>query len=263
MTPAAQLGRCAIQSQPAFDLASIAGLQAWYKADAGVLDASDNPITVDGTAAKTWQDQSGNNRHLTQATAGARALWKAAIQNSLPVMRFDGADDRFSTASLTLGTAGRSIFVVCSRPNWATSAYAAAVGIAHGPTAGQSLFVSTLASAQDWVGGDAIATGAGYNSTQNPRWVGALGLTGAAFHVINSNLSAAAASLQVDGVALTPRVSSVAALPSTTAALFVGDSGASNFFTGDLGEVLVYDSALAAGDIATIFGYLKTRWGTP
>jgi hypothetical protein len=43
----------------AFDPKVLSGLQLWLKADTGVLDASDNPITVDSTAIKTWQDQSG------------------------------------------------------------------------------------------------------------------------------------------------------------------------------------------------------------
>ena len=55
-------------SKPAagFSPSDIAGLVLWLKSDAGVLDASDNPITADSTQVKTWQDQSGKYNRCIQ-----------------------------------------------------------------------------------------------------------------------------------------------------------------------------------------------------
>lgn len=82
-------------------------LRAWYRADAGLLDASDAPITVDGTAIKTWQDQSGNGHHLTQATAGKRPTYKTGAMNGLPGVRCDGVSrflDHLAGADIVAGT---------------------------------------------------------------------------------------------------------------------------------------------------------------
>ncbi len=94
----------------AFDPKVLSGLQLWLKADTGVLDASDNPITVDSTGVKTWQDQSGNNRHATQATSASRPIWRSSANglNGLPgiendtTAKFLGATANLFTTSVTL-----------------------------------------------------------------------------------------------------------------------------------------------------------------
>lgn len=88
-------------------------LLAWYKADAGVLDASDNPITADSTAVKTWQDQSGNGRHLVQNTSASRPVFRTVANSfsSLPALEASGSQFLENTA-LSLGS-DVSVYVVC------------------------------------------------------------------------------------------------------------------------------------------------------
>lgn len=88
-------------------------LLAWYKADAGVLDASDNPVTADSTAVKTWQDQSGNGRHLVQNTSASRPVFRTAANSfsSLPALEASGSQFLENTA-LSLGS-DVSVYVVC------------------------------------------------------------------------------------------------------------------------------------------------------
>ena len=97
----------------------IAGLQAWFKADAGTS------TTTDGVGISQWDDQSGNANHATQATGANQPLYKVGILNSLPVVRFDGSNDSLSCAASaalkpvslfavvqpTDFTAGRPIFI--------------------------------------------------------------------------------------------------------------------------------------------------------
>jgi hypothetical protein len=63
-------------------------LQLWLKADAG--------ISVSGSAVTQWNDQSGNLRHHTQATAGNRPAYIAAsdpyLFNHQPTVRFTRAN---------------------------------------------------------------------------------------------------------------------------------------------------------------------------
>jgi hypothetical protein len=92
-------------------LPTIAGQTIWLKADTGVLNNSD-ATAVAGETVKTWQDQSGNNYHLTQATDGLRPIYRAteATLNSKPVLDFDGVDNfLLRTTDTILGT-GRTIF---------------------------------------------------------------------------------------------------------------------------------------------------------
>lgn len=69
--------------------ASFGNMEAWWKADSFAL--ADN--TAIGGGGNEWQDQSVNNRDGTQATAGARPLFRTNIFGSMPSVRFDGSDD--------------------------------------------------------------------------------------------------------------------------------------------------------------------------
>lgn len=58
--------------------------------DADLISSSD------GNALSVWNDLSGNSRTLSQGTASFRPIFKVGIVNGHSVVRFDGADDRFS-----------------------------------------------------------------------------------------------------------------------------------------------------------------------
>ena len=58
------------------------------------LDAADAAtITSSGGLVSQWNDKSGNARHATQSTSGARPIYGATQFNSLPGVTFDGTDD--------------------------------------------------------------------------------------------------------------------------------------------------------------------------
>jgi hypothetical protein len=63
------------------------GLQAWYKADTGV--------TTDGSGnVSQWNDQSGNNKHATQSTAGNQPLLSSTLMpigSNMPVIAYGSA----------------------------------------------------------------------------------------------------------------------------------------------------------------------------
>ncbi len=73
----------------------IVGLQWWFKADSLALSDAD-PVS-------SWLDSSGNGYTATQATGINQPLYKTAILNGLPVVRFDGSNDKLTTASITHG----------------------------------------------------------------------------------------------------------------------------------------------------------------
>jgi len=85
------LFHCALLAQMPTDYA---GLQMWVKADAGVI--------VNGAMqVEMWTDQSGNNQELVQNSNALKPLLIENELNGLPVIRFDGANDRMNFAELT------------------------------------------------------------------------------------------------------------------------------------------------------------------
>lgn len=77
-------------------LSDLSGLQAWYKADAGTSSV------VDGAALSAWDDQSGNGRHLAQATGANQPLFQTNEQNGLPGVQFVTDDSMTSALSMAL-----------------------------------------------------------------------------------------------------------------------------------------------------------------
>jgi hypothetical protein len=82
---------------------AITDLEMWLDADAITGLVNNDPVA-------TWADQSGNANDATQATAGARPVYKTNIVNGLPVVRFDATDDGMTTP-LTVATPYTIIYV--------------------------------------------------------------------------------------------------------------------------------------------------------
>ena len=74
-------------SPSAWTPASIDGLALW-------LDASDeSTITLSSGAVSQWNDKSGNARHATQGTSDDRPVVQVAAINGRNALRFDGTND--------------------------------------------------------------------------------------------------------------------------------------------------------------------------
>jgi hypothetical protein len=55
-------------------------------------------LAVNNSPVKRWEDQSGNARHLLQATIANQPLWIASAQNGRPAVRADGTNDYLRVA---------------------------------------------------------------------------------------------------------------------------------------------------------------------
>jgi len=88
---------------------TIAGLKLW-------LDANDeSTITKDGSdLVSQWDDKSEEGNNVVQATGSSQPLWVENIQNSLPIIRFDGVNDNLKRATYVNGelTQPNTIFYV-------------------------------------------------------------------------------------------------------------------------------------------------------
>lgn len=228
------LGGAAAPSLP-----SIAGQQLWLDAADPATwfqdDAGTTPAVSDGDPVGRIDDKSGNARHATQATGTRRGALKLAVQNGKPVVRFDGVDDYLTFATnFTLGTA----FVVANFTGGATF-----------PT-----FNAILASTTNQ-GVFRGAPGTTSWRSNGPPTDGVLGATLAVDGVTTLNLVTLSAFHVSDGTVV----------PLTLAGYELGRDSADDTraWQGDLCELILYDTALSAGNRALVRAYLKAKWGTP
>lgn len=245
----------------AFSPASVTGLQAWYKADAGTS------TTTDGVAISQWSDQSGNARHLVQATGASQPLYKAAIQNGLPVVRFDGTNDGLiydAGAAFLSNVAATGFAVFVPRGASAGSGDGRILSTAAVTGAAQD-FNSTAASIFVDVSSEATAgpypTTTYFNSGAHTST--ATVATGTSRQT-STVYDGANGSMYQNGT-LDP--AAFAAVSSFTIRLISTGSdtglGASSFFNGDVCELLLYVGALGTTDRVNVQNYLKSKWNTP
>ena len=215
-------------SDPPFTPKSIPGLKLWLKADA---------ITglVDNDPVGTWPDVSGNGNDAIQLTAAQKPLYKIAILNGYPVVRFDGVDDFCQAAGL--GTIVQPLTIV--------------------------MVVLTTSTATNKTPFDSIATTACtvyFNTTM--RLNAGLEFTVAgdtSWHVVSAVINGTTSALVKDGVV----TSGNAGTNSLTTGLRLGVSrlGSATFLPGDIAEVCLYIRALADSDRRRLESYLGSKYG--
>lgn len=205
-----------------------AALCAQWKADAiGGLS--------DGDPISTWTDTTSGAYALTQ-TGSARPTYKTNIQNGLPVARFASASSQFLAVS--------SVFGISAQP------FSIAAVWSHGGNA------QALCQFNNDTGG-CYTTGA-----TTLGWNCGAGITIAcsqAVHVTVGVGNGASSLIAVDGTVTTGS----AGTRAPTGGFKVGSerTGTSFFLNGDIGEIIVTNTALSTTDRQTLEGYLAYKWG--
>ncbi len=141
--------------------ASAANLYLWLKADAG--------ITESGGLISQWDDQSGNGYNAT-ASLTLRPAYNATGLNSLPIVTFDGSNDRMG---VTLG-ADQTAFTLCFVARTTTQVqFDGLMGFASGAGSGTGAMafeISTVASLDVWINNVAATGRMGNNTFPNTTW---------------------------------------------------------------------------------------------
>jgi hypothetical protein len=221
-------------SGSSFTPSSIAGLELWLAADAIVGKVDADPIA-------TWTDASGAGHDATQATGANQPLYKTGIVNGKPVLRFDAVND---SMGLTLAAdASRTIFIV-------------------GKQAANTSFVTML----DFGGGNSakVYNGGASNWTYGTNQAVAdvnLGAVTTVFTVITLRVNSAAS--------LDAHINNGAANTfdpddsiTTATSVFVGSrNGGSEWWNGDIAEIISYSNALSNTDRDSVRTYLGAKYG--
>jgi hypothetical protein len=217
----------------------IAGLQGWWKADALSLS--------DGDPVATWTDSSGEGNDAA-GVGGARPLFKTAIQNGLPVVRWDGVDDVMVLPTNAFTALTQATVFLVIRTDTDTPVGEDKTGLwEFGSSADFTHYPFTDGNIYEACGSTVR------KSTGNP----ALNLA-TTFRVYCVTSASGAWTSYLDNVQhFTTGVNTVG-FPSVVE---FGHSGGIYFCDGDWGECLIYDSALSAGDRTAVYDHLVDKWG--
>lgn len=234
--------------------AALPSLQVWYYADDGKqFNKSATPI-ANSTAVTSWQNAGGLASHDWNSTGGKRPTFITPAKNGLGAVRFSPS----ATSELTINPIAymRSLAGVTM-----------AIAFKSSNTGGGTRIVSTTdtngfrwgQSGTQWLGGFAGATFTVDTVTADTNW----------HHIIlnydgsqtgNANRFQA----RLDGTPLSLTFTgTVGTITSATATTFYGgldSTGNSNYFDGDIGELMFWTRTLAPGEISTVENYLTTKW---
>ena len=215
---------------------NIAGCELWLAADKIVGH-------VDGDAIGTWSDASGLGHDATQATGANQPLYKTAIINGLPVVRFDGSNDSLSVAGITNNDATRTVFVVLKDI-----------------TAGVKLLFSLAGSSSN--SATIFQDGSGVYQYEKTQAAGTVTF-GTALHTpalltLRFNSTSSADAFFNNGTAT--NFDPDDGYQSGSNPLAIG-TGLSTWWNGDIAEIISYNTALADADVDTVRNYLGGKYG--
>lgn len=214
-----------------------AGLKTWLRGDVGLYAEPGRftPALADGALVGGWADSSGSANHWSQATGTKQPTLKTAIRNGRNVVLLDGVDD-FMDATVN----------AINGPTWTLLVVHQTVGdgIILGPTSGNN----QVRVGQS--GGNVLSM---YDGGNNPlsgtlavartSWRYDTWQSGPHFYSngVNYDAGGAIGSLAIGRLGI---LSDGTTLPTS----------------GYVGEVIIYDSLLSAGDLALMHGYAASGW---
>ena len=215
---------------------TISGLTCWLKADAGLTVENTNQVSA-------WADQSGNGYNFTQTTAGYRPT---VVRHSSghKALSFDGTDDFMlagSAMSNVVTAAAHTVFIVLKHENSSVRNYILAdeygyLGFRRSSTNNWSVF--------------------SYDGTTDE--VTKAASTDLAY--IMHRHASGTMYLSTNGGAESS--TTTGSISDLTGALRIGKGLEENEMLGYIFEILVYNTALSAGDIASVNEYLTAKYIT-
>ena len=236
------------------------GLTLHFRADSGVYsnDVGTIPAT-DGSTVGMWSNVGyyAGGSLISPDGSGLQPTYHTGVLNGLPVVRFDGSDDRM--------TAGLAFTSFLGLSSWTIFAVFEADSVsATGPEGynSQAIFMDS--------GGN---VGMPVRSASGVPKVMAYSYTGAAYppaQTFNTNqftfavatLGGGLVSIQSAGAgsATTGTVTSAAGGNTAGSGLRVGMGSGSQWLDGDIAELLFYNRTLAADEWLSVTSYLNTKY---
>jgi hypothetical protein len=237
----------------------VSGLTGWWDASdlSTLFDATSggSAVAADGGVAR-WEDKSGNGRHWTQGTSQWRPARKTSVRNSLDVLRLDASDDRMQSSVWQWQD-------ITSLDEWSAFAVAKAATIStnSGTNQNQAIIAEGNSSnaafyfrSTGLVGGQVLGPGFAWQNVTASYTAG----DWKAFSLVFD--TSADFAIRVNG-------GSPGTLSSPGQPYFTGITpylgwmpSGSQYFDGDIAEVIFYNVALSATDREAVESYLIDKW---
>lgn len=231
-----------------FSPTSIPGCQLWFDAPDG------NTITVSGSNVTQWRDKSANAQVLSQGTTLNQGTYITSPQNGLRVVSLS-AGKTYTGGTLPVnGLTNMSIFAVVNNntsqnPTPPTSG--TGYSFLRWPETGAwgIVEVNALSGFVDW----RFGTG----QVNNYAYANFPTAAGSNYNLLMVSKAGTAEAAYQNGNLLSNYTAGSTTIANTSSAFFIGSSNATN----NIGEIIVYTSALATSQRQQIEGYLAWKWG--
>lgn len=240
----------ATEAQP-FKPTDIAGCRLW-------IDAADtSTVTLNGSLVSQVLDKSGNGNTASQGTASLQFQYILAAHNGNNTFRANADFTAYMRGGMSGLTQTSTLFIVVSRPDIFYSASAMFSSGNNDDNTGLTFIA---------LGGDqTIDMRVGTSSSGDPFFFAA-NPTYTGTYSQFTNLSTLTTVQQYQDGALVASGTGSVAVDSLGSYILGGydyQGGQPFNLTGDLSEVIVYDSVLDPTEQAIVEAYLKMKWGTP
>jgi hypothetical protein len=227
-----------------YDVLSISGLTFWLRAES-LLSSLSN-----GGSVTSWTDNtSGLGYSVSQGTAANEPTFVTNALNTYPIVRFDGTDDVLAGTTtldqiVDAGGTKYSAFIVFS----ATGGGAGESIISD--TSGAGNFGLTLPAgpqvqANHNAGTETIATNISLSTSYLFNWV--LSTTPDFYSYLN-------------GAGFTNAAPTVATTVTGTLNIGADNTGAAGYFSGDIAEIITFNTELSSTDRQTVNTYLCRKY---
>jgi hypothetical protein len=221
------------------------GLVLWLRADMGVTQA--------GGFVSNWADQSGHGNDASQATGANQPTFDNYVINGRPGVRFTG-----NTVSLTSGTnllpGGSARHIIAVIKCGSSAAPGGPIIVFRQTAPWFAAYLYTLGAAT-YAYSDAVSVTTAYTSPPT------IASTAFEWEVASAGTGTANLTTSLNGTLEAAPTGNVAT-ESGNAGFVIGNApNVSQFFDGDICELLVYDHVLAANELIAVRGYLFSRYG--
>jgi len=238
----------ASEAEGSVDPRSIAGLALW-------LDGTEQ-LDVSGSVVTRWHDLSGNARDAVPADGGSQAPTASSGIHGLGTVHFVAQSSQMLvTPWAGPGGSAMTVFVVAS--GYPQSAVRFQLASTQAPCV---IFPYDVAVASD--------AGADFGFLVSGEPFARVPVDPTRPQLLTARFEAGATFTYNDGKLAEQHLPGPTSLPQGQT-LTIGGSlpllsapyTASQFFGGDLGEILIYDTSLSDGDRGAIEAYLRNKWG--
>lgn len=229
------------------NIATLPNLQVWY-------DAADStvftPAPTNGSTFTQWSDKSAFAHNANSGSASIRPTYQTNVLNGKSVVRMDGVNDQLTInpATWAASLSGFTIYIVAKN--------------------------STISGTRTLTSTDQNGLKIYYNGT---NWAvstsGAIGTTTMAgdttkFHTFGlifdgtGSTNADKIKFRVDGTQMALSFTGTAATTTNaaTSVINIGFYNSSEYFGGDIAEIILLSKSISGSDVAGIEEYLSNKW---